>query len=106
MSKCLCVNPDKEEYLDFGEFEKNNHDGSAACNTVEYFLATEWNGDMLKRNLIYTAITRAKKKVIIIGEKRALMAGIHKNDSSKRNTQLAERIKMYVDENSGKDDTK
>lgn len=61
---------------------------------------------MLKRNLIYTAITRAKKKVILIGEKRALMAGIHKNDSSKRNTQLAERIRMYVDEFARKDDMK
>ena len=61
---------------------------------------------MLKRNLIYTAITRAKKKVILIGEKRALMAAIHKNDSSKRNTMLCERIKMYVDENNRKDDTK
>jgi len=52
---------------------------------------------MLKRNLIYTAITRAKKKVILIGEKRALMAGIHKNDSSKRNTLLSERIKKYIE---------
>ena len=52
---------------------------------------------MLKRNLIYTAITRAKKKVILIGEKCALMAGIHKNDSSKRNTLLSERIKKYVE---------
>jgi len=59
---------------------------------------------MLKRNLIYTAITRAKKKVIIIGEKRALMAGIHKNDSAKRNTLLSERIKMYVEEENGKED--
>lgn len=59
---------------------------------------------MLKRNLIYTAITRAKKKVIIIGEKRALMAGIHKNDSAKRNTLLSERIKMYVEEEKGKED--
>ena len=58
---------------------------------------------MLKRNLIYTAITRAKKKVILIGEKRALMAGIHKNDNAKRNTLLSERIKMYV-EDVGKDD--
>ena len=58
---------------------------------------------MLKRNLIYTAITRAKKKVILIGEKRALMAGIHKNDSTKRNTLLSERIKMYV-EDVGKND--
>ena len=58
-----------------------------------------------ERRLFYVALTRAKKKVILIGEKRALMAGIHKNDSTKRNTQLAERIKMYVDEFSGKDDT-
>lgn len=50
---------------------------------------------MLRRNLIYTAITRAKKKVILIGEKKALMTAIHKNDSSKRNTLLSERIKLY-----------
>ena len=59
---------------------------------------------MMYRNLLYTGITRAKKKVILIGEKRALMAGIHKNDSIKRNTQLSERIRMYVDEFSRKED--
>ena len=48
---------------------------------------------MLKRNLIYTAITRAKKKVILIGQKQALMMAIHKTDSEKRNSLLGERIK-------------
>ena len=52
---------------------------------------------MFKRNLIYTAITRAKSKVIIVGEKRALMTAIHSNDSQKRNSFLAERIKQYVE---------
>ena len=52
---------------------------------------------MLKRNLIYTAITRAKKKVILVGEKRALMAAIHKNESGKRNSLLSERIKQYAE---------
>ena len=47
MSKCLCVNLDKEEYLDFGEFEQNNYEGSPACRTVEYLLATEWQGDKI-----------------------------------------------------------
>lgn len=47
MSKCLCVNPGKEEYLDFGVFEENNYDGSAVCSTIEYFLATEWSGDRI-----------------------------------------------------------
>lgn len=59
---------------------------------------------MLKRNLIYTAITRAKKKVILIGEKRALMTGIHRNDSAKRNTLLSERIKQYADKRKGEKD--
>ena len=53
---------------------------------------------MLKRNLVYTAITRAKKKVIMIGQKQALMMAIHKNDSAKRNSLLGEKIKQYVDE--------
>lgn len=47
MSKCLCVNLGKEEYLDFGEFEQNNYEGSPACSTVEYLLATEWQGDKI-----------------------------------------------------------
>ena len=47
---------------------------------------------MLKRNLIYTAITRAKKKVILVGEPEALEMAIHRNDTDKRNTAFAERI--------------
>ncbi|MBR0278079.1 MAG: AAA family ATPase, partial [Clostridia bacterium] len=56
---------------------------------------------MLKRNLVYTAITRAKEKVILVGEKRALMAAIHKNESGKRNSLLGERIKQYANEMKG-----
>lgn len=48
---------------------------------------------MLQRALIYTGITRAKKKVILVGQKRALFTAIHRNDSIRRNTALAERIK-------------
>ena len=48
---------------------------------------------MLQRALIYTGITRAKKKVIIVGQKRALFTAIHRNDNIRRNTALADRIK-------------
>ena len=48
---------------------------------------------MLVRPLIYTAITRAKKQVIIVGERRALCIAIKKQDTEKRGTQLAERLK-------------
>jgi exodeoxyribonuclease V alpha subunit len=47
---------------------------------------------MLQRNLIYTAITRAKDKVIIVGQKEAFFGAIHKADVAKRNTVLGELI--------------
>lgn len=49
-------------------------------------------GRMLQRNLIYTGITRAKKKVIIIGSRRALAKAILNNKISKRYSKLKERI--------------
>ena len=47
---------------------------------------------MLQRNLIYTAITRAKDKVIIVGQKQAFFRAIHKVDVAKRNTMLGHLI--------------
>lgn len=47
---------------------------------------------MLQLNLLYTAITRAKQKVIIIGSKKALMTAIQSNRTQKRYTLLAERL--------------
>lgn len=47
---------------------------------------------MLQRNLLYTAITRSKQKVIIIGSKKALMTAIQSNRTQKRYTLLAERL--------------
>ena len=41
---------------------------------------------MLKRNLIYTAITRGKKKVVMVGQKKAFLNGLQ--ILVKRNTNL------------------
>jgi len=50
---------------------------------------------MLYRNLLYTGITRAKKRVVLIGQKQVLFMAIHRNEISKRNTLLGARIDMY-----------
>ena len=52
---------------------------------------------MLRRNLLYTAISRAKSKVILIGHRQAVYAAIHRSDVDKRNTVLADRIVAYYD---------
>ena len=51
---------------------------------------------MLRRNLVYTGITRAKQKVILVGQKGMLIMAIHKNDSGQRNTKLGVRIGKYL----------
>ena len=51
---------------------------------------------MLKRPLIYTGITRAKENVIIVGEEEAVKKSIHRLDTQKRGTMLAERIDEAV----------
>ena len=50
---------------------------------------------MLRRNLLYTAISRAKEKVTLIGQRQAVYMAIHKSDVDKRNTVLADRIVAY-----------
>lgn len=48
---------------------------------------------MLQRNLLYTAVTRAKRKVILVGTKRALERAVENVRTSQRHTLLAERIR-------------
>ena len=47
---------------------------------------------MLYRKLYYTAITRAKKKLYLIGNKNILSLAAKNNTSSIRNTYLKEEI--------------
>lgn len=47
---------------------------------------------MLTRPLIYTAITRGKEKVTIVGERRALCIAIKRTDTDQRGTCLAKRL--------------
>lgn len=57
---------------------------------------------MLQRNLLYTAITRAKEKCVMVGNKQAVMTMVNNNVVLKRNTALEERLRGYF----GKDVTR
>ena len=47
---------------------------------------------MLAKNLVYTAITRAKKKLVLIGDYNSFLYGINNNRYQKRYTCLKERL--------------
>ena len=57
---------------------------------------------MLQRNLLYTAITRAKELVVLVGTKKALGMAIRNNKVVERNSYLAERLQQAL---SAKSDT-
>ena len=50
---------------------------------------------MLQRNLLYTGITRAKERVVIVGTKQALAICIRNNQVMERNSYLAERLNSH-----------
>ena len=52
---------------------------------------------MLQRNLLYTAVSRARKLVILIGTKKALAIALNNNKVAKRYTYLSERIRKALD---------
>lgn len=98
--------------LDFGDGRKFRYNAEelskvelAYATTIHKAMGSEYDvviipvlkaqSIMLSRNLLYTAITRAKKRVILVGQKAALFMAIHCNDVTKRNTLLGERICLY-----------
>jgi exodeoxyribonuclease V alpha subunit len=55
---------------------------------------------MLQRNLLYTAISRGQKLVVIVGSKRALGRAVHNATVHTRHTMLAERLRAVVESTS------
>jgi exodeoxyribonuclease V alpha subunit len=52
---------------------------------------------LLERQLVYTAVTRAKKLLIVVGSRKALNLGVKKMNSRRRCTLLKERIQTILD---------
>lgn len=109
---------DKTLYVDFGDGRIKEYEGSdldrldlGYASTVHKSQGSEYksviinlqsaHSVMLTRPLIYTAITRGKERVIIVGERRALCTAIKRTDTEKRGTCLAERIKENIKKISG-----
>ncbi len=65
-------------------------------NHVALVLPEQDKNEFMKREILYTGITRAKKSVIIFGNKSAFDKAINQSSTDKRNTGLGEILKIYV----------
>ena len=88
--------------VEFYEFEELNELTLAYACTIHKSQGSEYPAVvipvsvqhyiMLQRNLLYTAVTRAEEKVVLVGTHRALHIAINNDKVSRRNTKLKERI--------------
>lgn len=106
--------------VDFGDGRTANYENAedlrklelAYASTIHKSQGSEYDavlislqnahGRMLKRPLIYTGITRAKRSVMIVGDWAALEQAIYTTDIEQRNTHLAARIKELIEAQDGK----
>jgi exodeoxyribonuclease V alpha subunit len=98
----LTVRTDEDEDVtyDFAELDELQHayavtvhrsQGSEYPVVVVPVTMSAWM--MLQRNLLYTAVTRAKKVVVLVGSKRALAQAIRTVSAGKRHTALDHRLR-------------
>lgn len=107
--KIIRVGDDTTVHVDFGDGRMKEYDSSELdmldlgyASTIHKSQGSEYqsviinlqcaHSIMLTRPLIYTAITRGKERVTIVGEKRALCISIKRTDTEKRGTCLAKRL--------------
>lgn len=56
---------------------------------------------MLRRNLLYTAVTRARRLCVVVGDPRAITQAVHRSDAARRFTGLRERLLARLRERLG-----
>ncbi|QUH03166.1 ATP-dependent RecD-like DNA helicase [Saccharopolyspora erythraea] len=101
-AQTLTVRTDEEEDVDydFAELDELVHayavtihrsQGSEYPCVVIPLTTSAWM--MLQRNLLYTAVTRAKKLVVLVGSKKALGQAVRAVGSGRRHTALDHRLR-------------
>jgi exodeoxyribonuclease V alpha subunit len=97
----LTVRTDEDEDIDyeFDELDELTHayaitihrsQGSEYPAVVIPITMSAWM--MLQRNLLYTAVTRAKKLVVLVGSKRAIGQAVRAVSGGRRHTALDYRL--------------
>jgi exodeoxyribonuclease V alpha subunit len=101
----LTVRTDEDEDVDY-EFTELDELAHAYAVTIHRSQGSEYPcvvipvttsaWMMLQRNLLYTAVTRAKKLVVLVGSARAIGQAVRAASAGRRHTTLAHRLRSSV----------
>jgi len=85
---------------DFNELDEINlayaisiHKSQGSEFPFVIMLASTQHYSLLARNLLYTGVTRGKKLVVLVGQKKAVAMAVNNNRDNKRLTRLTERLR-------------
>jgi exodeoxyribonuclease V alpha subunit len=53
---------------------------------------------LLSRALLYTAVTRAKRLVVVLGDERALTRAVRNAESNRSQSRLSERLRRFAEQ--------
>jgi exodeoxyribonuclease V alpha subunit len=92
---------DREVVYDFGELDQVSlayaitiHKSQGSEFPVVVIPIATQQYLLLQRNLVYTGVTRGKKLVVLIGQRRALQMAIRNNETSRRYGGLLNRLQL------------
>ena len=91
------VNYDSSEFSELTlAYAISTHRAQGSEFPVVILPLTTQHYKMLQRNLLYTAVTRAKELIVIVGTRTALSMAVKNNEVKERLTTLSERLKLEL----------
>lgn len=76
-------------------YAMSTHKSQGSSAKAVIVLIDPMHGFMLSRNLLYTAVTRARERLVVIGDADTIRRGIKIEENTQRNTWLKEMLDNY-----------
>lgn len=77
-------------------YAMSTHKSQGSSAKAVIVLIDPMHGFMLSRNLLYTAVTRARERLVIVGDADTIMRGVRVEENMRRNTWLKEMLDNYT----------
>lgn len=77
-------------------YAMSTHKSQGSSAKAVIVLIDPMHGFMLSRNLLYTAVTRARERLVIVGDADTIMRGIRVEENMRRNTWLKEMLDNHT----------